>query len=305
MDPTSGICHIIDGGLSTQLESQGVDLKSHPKLWTAGLLSSPSGRSQILLAHQNFVKAGADIILTSSYQASASLSNSALKQSVDLALSCKGAQVYLSLGPYGATLADGSEYTGIYPPTTTASSLKTFHLTRLTSLLSSEPSIKGLAFETIPSAFELNVILDILNEEPFKNYPAWITFSSPDGLRTCSGELFSDLLLDSILPNFSKATEPRYVGLNCVHPSCVIPFLDVVLKDYDEKVLKGVVVYPNNGGVWNSERRCWEDSDSVVGFCDEAVVWRDRIWEKGGEAFIGGCCSTDERTIRALKEKLK
>ena len=129
--------------------------------------------------------------------------------------------------------------------------------------------MKGLAFETIPSSFELNVILEILNEEPFKNYPAWITFSSPDGLHTCSGELFSDLLRDSILPNFSKAIEPRYVGLNCVHPSCVVPFLDVVLKDYDEKVLNGVVVYPNNGGGWNSERRCWEDSDSVVGFCDE------------------------------------
>ena len=112
---------LIDGGLSTQLELQGVDLKKFPKTWTAGLLESPSGCADLRRAHASYIDAGADIILTSSYQTSLDTEKVILQKSVALTVEAanieatKGgglAKVYLSLGPWGATQADGSEYTG-------------------------------------------------------------------------------------------------------------------------------------------------------------------------------------------------
>ncbi|GMH92920.1 hypothetical protein TL16_g12488 [Triparma laevis f. inornata] len=303
------LCRIIDGGLSTQLESQGVDLTSHPKLWTAGLLSSPSGRTQLKTAHSNFAAAGADIILTSSYQASHAMSVELLHHSVNLALEIKiekpEVKVFLSLGPYGATLADGSEYTGKYDEEVTVESLKIFHTERIDILLDGEPDVDGLAFETIPNSRELTSILEILKMEKYANYDTWITFSSPDGIHTCSGETFSTLIASTIIPAFKDTTAKRYIGLNCVHPSSVSPFLDIVLPLLPTSNISGIVAYPNNGGAWNPLSRSWEENDDdKIGYVNAAVEWRDRVWKVEREVFIGGCCSTDARTIRGLKEKL-
>ena len=133
---------LIDGGLSTQLETQGVDLKRYPKLWTAGLLTTAKGQLEVLAAHQHYILAGANIILTSSYQICPFMVNAEdlLVASRDLALQAKGtsaaaSQVFLSLGPWGATQADGSEYTGDYKELATQDYLFTFHAKRLSMLL--------------------------------------------------------------------------------------------------------------------------------------------------------------------------
>jgi homocysteine S-methyltransferase len=307
--------YIIDGGLSTQLECQGVDLKKYPKLWTAGLLGSKEGHAQLLNAHLSYLNAGADIILTASYQTSADTKKDLLAASVDLAIEARDTvskgKVFVSLGPWGATQADGSEYTGNYPSESGEDFLFQFHKTRL-SLLLENRSVDGLAFETIPSTVELFAILKLLATDQF-NFPTWISFSTPNGTHLCDGTPF-EVALTSCLQQFSSISltnSPRYLGLNCVHPSTIDSFLDIIipLTQKYNNVLNGIVLYPNNGGTWDSEKRCWVE-DGVVeegvvsGFCNKAVEWRDTIVGAGLICFIGGCCSTHASTILELKSCL-
>ena len=309
---------LIDGGLSTQLEKQGVDLTQYPKTWTAGLLGTAEGQKHLLQAHQQYILAGAQIILTSSYQTSPTTDPRLLAASVDLALLAKEtasspSNVFLSLGPWGATQADGSEYTGQYPVAVTQDFLFQFHSTRL-SLLLQHKSVDGLAFETIPSRLELSAILNLIESTTF-HLPTWITFSSPDGVHLCDGSNFADAV-EACLVQFAAAaqqsTSKKYLGVNCVHPSTVDPFLDIVLPLAQQYagVLTGIVLYPNNGGTWDAEQRCWCNEDTFkgggrsAGFSGKAVEWRDRIVNEQLDCFIGGCCSTDADTIAELKKCL-
>ena len=316
---------LIDGGLSTQLETQGIDLKLYPKLWTAGLLTTAKGQRELLTAHQNYIVAGADIILTSSYQICPFMVNAEdlLVASRQLALQAKDtsastSQVFLSLGPWGATQADGSEYTGDYKELATQDYLFKFHSKRLSILLQagqhqSESVVDGLAFETIPSLLELNAILLVMESTTY-DLPMWISFSSPDGIHMCDGATF-DSAVAQCLARFAAhpCSSPRILGVNCVHPSTIDPFLDIVLPLIPPGVLDGIALYPNNGGTWDAVKRCWcndEDTESKsksktsTGFSGKAVEWRDRIVEQGLNCYIGGCCSTDAKTIAVLKERL-
>jgi homocysteine S-methyltransferase len=316
---------LIDGGLSTQLETQGVDLKRYPKLWTAGLLTTAKGQLEVLAAHQHYILAGADIILTSSYQICPFMVNAEdlLVASRDLALQAKdtsaaASQVFLSLGPWGATQADGSEYTGDYKELATQDYLFTFHAKRLSMLLQpgqhqSTSVVDGLAFETIPSLLELNAILRVMASTTY-DLPTWISFSSPDGIHMCDGATF-DSVVAHCLTWFAAhpCSSPRILGVNCVHPSTIDPFLDIVLPLIPHQgVLDGIALYPNNGGTWDAVKRCWcndEDTESTsktsLGFSGKAVEWRDRIVKQGLNCYIGGCCSTDAKTIAVLKERLE
>jgi len=168
----------LDGGLSTALENNGNKLTT--SLWTGELiLVNPS---EITKAHLDFINAGADIIITSSYQISylgcskrgwsESKTDQALRGSTQLAKdavlkSGKSVKVASSIGPYGAALADGSEYKGNYG--VTKSALKDFHARRLEVLISTSPDL--LALETMPDTFEVELLLELLTDCPI---PFWI-----------------------------------------------------------------------------------------------------------------------------------
>ena len=301
---------ILDGGLSTQLAHLGVDLTHHPKLWTAGLLSTTSGVALIEKAHGDFIAAGADIILTSSYQTNPSMPQNLLTTSLTAALASRDeshspVEVYLSLGPYGATLADGSEYTGVYPETVTEETLYTFHRTRLGMLLSERGGeVDGLAFETVPSVMEAGAVVRVLEENP--GTAGWVTFTSPDGVHCSDGTLLSDAV-DLCIPSFVASSAPRYVGLNCVAPSVVSTFLEMIVPviKANPGAFAGVVLYPNLGGTWNAVSRCWSE-EKGAGFEEVAVEWRKAIVEGAGvEAIIGGCCGTDAEMVGRLGRALR
>tara|TARA_B100000795_G_C22698226_1_gene398508 strand:- start:11 stop:994 length:984 start_codon:yes stop_codon:yes gene_type:complete len=308
---TTPTTRIIDGGLSTQLETQGIDLKKYPTTWTAGLLSTKEGQGQLSQAHQSYITAGAQIILTSSYQTSPTMSDEILTTSIKLALDCrdrvdKNVDVYVSLGPYGATLADGSEYTGIYPSNVTSETLTTFHSARLSKLLQNNNPVDGLAFETIPNLLELQCILHLLSSAVYSKLPAWITFSSKDGVHCCDGTSLSEAI-HLCVDSFAAVPGVRYIGLNCVHPSVIDDFLQVVLPIVIEHptVFQGIVLYPNNGGEWDAKKRCWCDMAGNEGFSEKAKEWRNKIIETKINCLIGGCCSTNAEHILKLSESLK
>lgn len=276
----------LDGGLSTALENNGNKLTT--SLWTGELiLTKPS---EISKAHLDFINAGADIIITSSYQISylgcskrgwsESKTDQALRSSTQLAKdavlkSGKNVKVASSIGPYGAALADGSEYKGNYG--VTKSVLKDFHARRLEVLISTLPDL--LALETMPDTFEVEVLLELLSDCPI---PYWVSYSCKAGNQTNAGQSFTEAL--------SLAKDAMAVGINCTAPELIS---DLLLSAISEKPF---VVYPNSGRIWNANTKEWEGS-SEAGFGELLI----KSWISAGAQIIGGCCGIGADEILNLR----
>ena len=276
----------LDGGLSTALENNGNKLTT--SLWTGELiLVNPS---EITKAHLDFINAGADIIITSSYQISylgcskrgwsESKTGQALRGSTQLAKdavlkSGKSVKVASSIGPYGAALADGSEYKGNYG--VTKSALKDFHARRLEVLISTSPDL--LALETMPDTFEVELLLELLSDCPI---PYWVSYSCKAGNQTNAGQSFTEAV--------SLAKDAMAVGINCTAPELIT---DLLLS---AEGVKPFVVYPNSGRSWNAKTKEWEGS-SETGF-DELLI---KSWISAGAQIIGGCCGISADEILNLK----
>ena len=276
----------LDGGLSTALENNGNKLTT--SLWTGELiLVNPS---EITKAHLDFINAGADIIITSSYQISylgcskrgwsESKTDQALSGSTQLAKdavlkSGKSVKVASSIGPYGAALADGSEYKGNYG--VTKSALKDFHARRLEVLISTSPDL--LALETMPDTFEVEVLLELLSD---CSIPYWVSYSCKAGNQTNAGQSFTEAV--------SLAKDAMAVGINCTAPELIT---DLLLS---AEGVKPFVVYPNSGRSWNAKTKEWEGS-SETGF-DELLI---KSWILAGAQIIGGCCGIGADEILNLK----
>ena len=276
----------LDGGLSTALENNGNKLTT--SLWTGELiLAKPS---EITKAHLDFISAGSEIIITSSYQISylgcskrgwsESKTDQALRGSTQLAkdavtASGKVVKVAASIGPYGAALADGSEYKGNYG--ITKSFLKDFHARRLEVLISTSPDL--LALETMPDTFEVEVLLELLSDCPI---PYWVSYSCKAGSQTNAGQSFTEAV--------SLAKNAMAVGINCTAPELIT---DLLLS---AEGIKPFVVYPNSGRSWNAKTKEWEGS-SQAGF-DELLI---KSWISAGAQIIGGCCGIGADEILNLK----
>ena len=276
----------LDGGLSTALENNGNKLTT--SLWTGELiLVNPS---EITKAHLDFINAGADIIITSSYQISylgcskrgwsESKTDQALRGSTQLAKdavlkSGKSVKVASSIGPYGAALADGSEYKGNYG--VTKSVLKDFHARRLEVLISTSPDL--LALETMPDTFEVELLLELLSDCPI---PYWVSYSCKAGNQTNAGQSFTEAV--------SLAKDAMAIGINCTAPELITDLLLSAKSD------KAYVVYPNSGRSWNAKTKEWEGS-SEAGF-DELLI---KSWISAGAQIIGGCCGIGADEILNLK----
>jgi homocysteine S-methyltransferase len=275
----------LDGGLSTALEDNGNKLTT--SLWTGELIRS--NPAQITKAHLDFINAGAQIIITSSYQLSYTgcgargwsedETNQALIASTLLAKNAviesgKSVKLAASVGPYGASLADGSEYKGNYGVSKQV--LKDFHAKRLEILISTSPDY--LALETMPDTFEVEVLLDLLTDCPI---PFWISYSCKEGNQTNAGQDFQSAV--------DLAQSAMAVGINCTKPELITDLLRSAKSD------KPYVVYPNSGRVWDAENKVWTGS-AAIGFSDELVSQ----WIKAGAEIVGGCCGIGAAEIEQL-----
>ena len=275
----------LDGGLSTALENNGNKLTT--SLWTGELIRTDP--AQITKAHLDFINAGAQIIITSSYQLSYSgcgvrgwseaETNQALIATTALAKkavteSGKDVKVAASVGPYGASLADGSEYKGNYGVSKQV--LTDFHAKRLEILISTSPDY--LALETMPDTFEVEVLLDLLTDCPI---PFWLSYSCKEGNQTNAGQSFQSAV--------DLAQSAMAVGINCTKPELIGDLLR------SAKSNKPYVVYPNSGRVWDAKNKVWTGS-AAVGFSNELV----NEWVKAGAEIIGGCCGIGATEIQQL-----
>jgi homocysteine S-methyltransferase len=275
----------LDGGLSTALENNGNKLTT--SLWTGELIRTKP--AQITKAHLDFINAGAQIIITSSYQLSYTgcsargwsedETDQALIASTQLAKnavteSSKDVKVAASVGPYGASLADGSEYKGNYGVSKAV--IKDFHARRLEMLISTSPDY--LALETMPDNFEVEVLLDLLSDCPI---PFWVSYSCKAGNKTNAGQDFQSAV--------DLAQSAIAVGINCTKPELITDLL------ISAKSNKPYVVYPNSGRVWDAQNKVWTGS-AAVGFSNDLI----RQWVEAGAEIVGGCCGIGATEIGHL-----
>jgi homocysteine S-methyltransferase len=290
---------LIDGGLSNQLESQGCDLNH--KMWSARLLDADPGA--IKRAHSAYLEAGAQCIITSSYQASVpgfmamghnrAAAEALILKSVDLALEAveefmaghpQGSRplVAASIGPYGAFLADGSEYRGDYG--ISDGELTDFHRPRIGLLDASAADF--FAVETIPS-FREAVALSALLKETRKQ--AWVTFSCRDEHQLNDGTPVGDGVA-----LFADHPAVFAVGVNCTAPRYISRLISTVKRRSGGK---RVVVYPNSGEIYHAGSKTWSGSSDLT-FCRMmAEEWLDL-----GADIIGGCCRLGPDFIRAVAQ---
>ncbi len=284
---------VLDGGLATLLERHGHDLSSD--LWSARLLRDDPGA--IEAAHREFFAAGAEVATTASYQVSFEGFGAEgvdrveverlLRRSVELAAAARdavapGGWVAASLGPYGAVLADGSEYRGDYD--LDVSGLRAFHRARLDVLGSTVgEGADVLAVETVPCLAEVEAVLAELDGT---GVPAWLSLSAADG-RTRAGEP-----LDEAFAMAADVAEVVAVGVNCTTPAdarAAVPLAGVH---------RPAVVYPNSGQSWNAEAREWEGRSAF----DAGDV---AAWVADGARLVGGCCRVGPEDISALRATLE
>ncbi|GGN32615.1 homocysteine S-methyltransferase [Streptomyces fuscichromogenes] len=283
---------VLDGGMSNQLASAGHDLSD--ELWSARLLADrPDAISD---AHLAYFRAGADVAITASYQAtfegfgkrgiSHEEAARLLALSVELGRDAvrraraegivRPLWVAASVGPYGAMLADGSEYRGRYG--LSVDELERFHRPRLEVLAGAGPDV--LALETVPDADEAAALLRAVRG---LGVPAWLSYSVAGG-RTRAGQP-----LEEAFASAADADEVIAVGVNCCAPEDVDRAVEVAARVTG----KPVVVYPNSGEVWDAGARAWTGRST---FAAEQVEG----WREAGARLIGGCCRVGPEAIAGI-----
>ncbi|MFG2984892.1 homocysteine S-methyltransferase [Streptomyces sp. NPDC048258] len=270
---------LLDGGLSNQLADQGCDLSG--ALWTGRVLAERP--DQVEAAHRAYARAGAEVLITASYQIGPGhpRATDLLHRSVDLAARAAEAAdhevwVAASVGPYGAVLADGSEYRGRYG--LSVRELAAFHRPRVEALLAAGPDV--LALETLPDPDEAEALLTVLAET---GAPAWLSYTVADGRTRSGGPLPEAFALAAAAP------EVIAVGVNCCDPAEVLPALEAAAAT----TRKPLLAYPNDGSVWDAATRTWQSPRTPV-------PWPTDAWHRAGARLIGGCCRIGPARIADL-----
>ncbi len=284
---------VLDGGLATELERRGADLRD--PLWSARVLVEDPDR--IREVHAAYFEAGADVAISSSYQATfeglagrgfgTAEAAALMRRSVELAREADpdGHVIAASIGPYGAMLGNGAEYTGDYDRD--EDELVAFHVPRMEALADAEPDL--FAIETIPSIVEARALVRALEHE--QRVPAWVSFSCRDGAHICDGTPFEEAVaVATSSPNVIA------VGVNCTPPLHISSLVETAAALTD----RPVVCYPNRGSFWDPVRRSWTDPPRQ----DARPPLRPGEWNAAGARLIGGCCGTTPEDIVAVAEAL-
>lgn len=266
---------VLDGGLGTLLESRGNDVTS--ALWSARVLRDDP--DEVRAAHAEFVAAGAEVVITASYQLGFGGDipdaevETLLRRSVSVARDAGDVVVAASVGPLGALRADGSEYTGAYG--LSLDDLRAAHRRRLHVLAAT--GADALAVETIPSPLEVEALaLELADVD----VPAFVSLSGDSSGFAAPGSRARALHLAASVPGVIA------VGVNCCAPASVGAALA-------EAPGIPLVAYPNTGETWDAATRTWHGGAAAL--ADDAPAW-----VAAGARLVGGCCRSTPADIAAI-----
>ena len=293
---------IIDGAFGTELERKGYDIND--PLWSAKfLMEKPDAIGEV---HKDYLEAGSDCITTASYQASfegfikrglsESEAKALIQSSVTIAQSVRDRfwsetqnrikrhkpLVAASIGPYGAYLADGSEFRGNYGLSVEA--LMDFHQKRLATLIEAKPDL--LACETMPCLIEAQALCKLL--ESFPTMYAWVSFSAKDGTHINSGESIRECAA-----YLETQKQIIAIGINCTAPE----FIESLIDEIKAVSSKPIIVYPNGGSTYNALTKTWDGLSKSSSYGKMAYTW----FQKGARV-IGGCCQTTPEDIAQIAQ---
>lgn len=298
---------VLDGALATELERHGANL--HDSLWSAKMLIQQP--EMIRAVHLDYFAAGADVATTATYQASfegfarrgidRGEAVQLMRNAVTLATEARDIfwsgvtdrsarqrpLVAASLGPYGAMLADGSEYRGHYAASDRE--LREFHAPRIDALLDSGCDL--FACETIPCLREAVVLAQLLEERMALS--AWMSFSCANGRHNCEGESMQDCVAE--LAQFASITA---IGVNCTRPRYIAELLDSMQC----VASKPLLIYPNSGESYDPIAKHWHDTVDAA-----SLGAQSHAWYAAGARLLGGCCRTtpaDIQVLHQLREQL-
>lgn len=289
----------LDGGLATELEAAGHDLRH--ALWSAHLLESQP--AAIRAVHAAYLDAGVDVLTTAGYQSTVAgwqalgrahaEAQACVRLPVNLAVQAladyrvrtgdqRPVRIAASMGPYGAFLADGSEFTGDYG--VGADVLYAHHRAQWEVLADS--AADWLVFETVPSRMEAEVLAQLFCETPGRT--GWISFSCRDGGHTCAGDT-----IGAVVRLVEDTPGLIGLGINCTAPAHISPLLRAARA---AGLQKPAIVYPNSGETFDPFTRGWIGQAELATF-----VARAKEWHTLGARIIGGCCRTGPGHVQALR----
>ena len=296
---------LLDGGLATELEKHGHDLNN--KMWSASvLIDKPNAIHDV---HLSYLAAGADCIITATYQASvtgfmnAGLSKndaeSVIRKAVAVAVDARAQYlennnerpaamqplIAASIGPYGAYLADGSEFRGDY--SASPREIRAFHEPRWNILAESPAEL--FAIETIPSYKEAVVFRELLESTP--DVFAWVSFSCKDDIHISDGTP-----LEECAQLFEDCEQIIGLGVNCTAPRYISSLINQARQGAPSKP---IVVYPNSGEIYDAHNKCWRESSAPESFVPTSVEWYNL-----GARLLGGCCRTNPGQIAEMRTTL-
>ncbi|KAL2423338.1 hypothetical protein ABEF95_006704 [Exophiala dermatitidis] len=317
---------LLDGGLGTTLEDEhGVRFSVKTPLWSSHLLVE--NPSLLRVVQRDFANAGADIILTATYQASFEGFRNTKTQS-DVGIAADDAQKYmlsavsiardafngrpglvaLSLGAYGATMVPSTEYSGDYG-SMNEHDLFNFHVTRIATFTGDKQAwadIDLVAFETLPRLDEVRVARKVMQTVTDKDYWISCVFPNEDD-RLPDGTEVEDLVKTML----EGERKPFAIGLNCTK----IHKIPGLIRRFEEAAqslsikLPRLVIYPDGAGtkVYDTRLQQW------VGEDQDGKPWDQQIFEIVSDVqtrgvwdgvIVGGCCKTTPEHIQKLRKRL-
>lgn len=298
---------VADGALATELEARGCDLAD--PLWSAKVLFEQPGL--IRQVHRDYFRSGAGIAITASYQAtpqgfgqrgigeadalelvalSVRLADEARREHLEENPGAGPLLIAGSVGPYGAYLADGSEYRGDYDLGKTG--FMDFHRPRIAALV--DAGVDFLACETLPSLPEAEALLDLLEEFDVE---AWLSFTLRDG-----GHISDGTPLAGVAGLCAGHPHVAAVGVNCVPLELVAPALGALRS----ATRTPLIAYPNTGESYDPVSKTWGPAGATGGSAGSggrelpSLAAEADAWRGLGARIVGGCCRTTPRDIAAL-----
>ncbi|CAI2635763.1 MULTISPECIES: homocysteine S-methyltransferase [Apilactobacillus] len=289
---------LIDSSMSTGLEERGLKLNSN--LWTAAALESHE--DLIVDVHKKYFDAGSSMTTTNTYQASVpglvkagyseNQAIALIKKAVELADRGRNESTNPNpkwllggVGPYGAFLANGSEYTGDY--SLTDEEYIAFHEGRIKAMV--EAGIDVLILETLPNINELKAITEYTKQF---DIPVIVAASLRDKSHLADGSSLIEVA------SFLESQEHVIAyGLNCTKPQLVTPALKVLKQSHPTH--KPFIAFPNSGATYNPEIKEWNHDDLSFEEFDELIAQ----WFNLDLKFVGGCCCMTEEQEQHIHDK--